>query len=87
MLKIEVLGPGCSKCDDTFEKVKQVLDELKSAGSIGLEAELAKITDVFEIIDKGVSFTPALVIDGKIKLQGRVPSTGEIKKFLLEEKT
>jgi small redox-active disulfide protein 2 len=87
MLKIEVLGPGCSKCDDAFEKVKQVLDELKSAGSIGLEAELAKITDVFEIIDKGVNFTPALVIDGKIKFQGKVPSIREIKSILLEEKT
>ncbi len=85
-MKIEVLGPGCSRCDDTFEKVKQVLDELKSAGSIGLEAELAKITDVFEIIDRGVSFTPALIVNGKIKFQGKVPSTSEIKSILLEEK-
>jgi small redox-active disulfide protein 2 len=87
MLKIEVLGPGCSKCDDTFEKVKQVLDELKSAGSIGLEAELVKITDVFEIIDRGVSFTPALIVNGKMKFQGKVPSIKEIKSFLLEEMT
>jgi len=87
MLKIEVLGPGCSKCDNTFEKVKQVLDELKSAGSIGLEAELVKITDVFEIIDRGVSFTPALIVNGKIKFQGKVPSVGEIRNLLLEEKT
>lgn len=86
-MKIEVLGPGCSKCDDTFAKVKQVLDELKSAGSVGLEAELTKIIDVFEIIDRGVSFTPALIVNGKIKFQGKVPSTGEIKSILLEEKT
>jgi small redox-active disulfide protein 2 len=80
MHKIEVLGPSCSKCDNTFEKVKQVLDELN------LEAELTKITDVFEIIDRGVSFTPALIIDGKIKFQGKAPSRGEIKNLLLEEK-
>jgi small redox-active disulfide protein 2 len=80
MHKIEVLGPSCSKCDNTFEKVKQVLDELN------LEAELTKITDVFEIIDRGVSFTPALIIDGKIKFQGKAPSRGEIKTLLLEEK-
>jgi len=78
MHKIEVLGPNCSKCDNTFDKVKQVLDELK------LEAELTKITDVFEIIDRGVNVTPALIIDGEIKLQGKVPSVDEIKKMLTE---
>ena len=78
MHRIEVLGPNCSKCDNTFDKVKQVLDELK------LEAELTKITDVFEIIDRGVNVTPALIIDGEIKLQGKVPSVDEIKKMLTE---
>jgi small redox-active disulfide protein 2 len=80
MLKIEVLGPGCSKCDDTFEKVNQVLDELK------LEAEVTKITDVFEIMSKGVTLTPALIINGKLKYIGKIPSTKEIKSILLEEK-
>jgi small redox-active disulfide protein 2 len=79
MYKIEVLGPNCLKCDNTFDKVKQVLDELK------LEAELTKITDVFEIIDKGVNLTPALLIDGEIKLQGKVPTVEEIKKLLTGE--
>ncbi len=76
MHKIEVLGPNCSKCDNTFEKVKQALDELR------MEAELTKITDVFEIIDKGVNLTPALLIDGEIKFQGKVPTIEEIKKLL-----
>ena len=80
MLKIEVLGPGCSKCDDTFEKVNRVLDELK------LEAEVTKITDVFEIMSKGVTLTPALIINGKLKYTGKIPSTKEIKSILLEEK-
>ena len=79
-MKIEVLGPGCPKCHDTFEKVRAVLDELK------LEAELITVTDVFEIIDKGIAVTPALIIDGKVKFQGKVPSIEEIRHFLLEAK-
>ena len=78
-MKIEVLGPGCPKCHDTFEKVRAVLDELK------LEAELVKITDVFEIIDKGISATPALIVDGKVRFQGKVPSAAEIRNLLLEQ--
>jgi len=81
MFKIEVLGPSCAKCDNTYEKVKQVLDELK------LEAELTKITDIFEIIDRGISVTPALIINGKVKYQGKVPSIKEIKELLEKEET
>lgn len=76
MMKVEVLGPGCPKCDDTYEKTKQVLDEL------GSKAELVKVTDVFKIIDHGVSVTPALVIDGAIVFQGKVPTTEKIKEIL-----
>jgi small redox-active disulfide protein 2 len=79
-MKIEVLGPGCRRCHDTFDRVREVLDELK------LEAELVKITDVFEIIDKGITVTPALIIDGKVKFQGKVPSIKEIRHLLLEGK-
>lgn len=79
MLKIEVLGPGCSKCDDTFEKVQQVLGELK------MEAELIKITDIFQIIDRGVNFTPALILNGKLIFQGRVPTKDQIKKVLQDQ--
>jgi len=76
MLKIEVLGPGCSKCDDTFNEVKGIVDKLR------LEAELVKVTDVFQIIDQGINFTPALIIDGKIIFQGKVPKKEEIRKIL-----
>jgi len=79
MLKIEVLGPGCSKCDDTFNKIKVVLDELK------LKAELVKVTDVFEIIDRKVSFTPALIINGKLVFQGKVPTTEQIRSILKDQ--
>ena len=79
MLKIEVLGPGRAKCDDTFEKVKQVLSELK------LEAEPIKVTDVFQIIDRGVNFTPALMINGKLIFQGKVPTQEQIREILNEQ--
>ncbi len=79
-MKIEVLGPGCRRCHDTFERVREVLEELK------LEAQLVKVTGVFEIIDKGISLTPALIVDGKVKFQGKVPSIKEIRNLLLEAK-
>jgi small redox-active disulfide protein 2 len=79
-MKIEVLGPGCRRCHDTFKRVREVLEELQ------LEAEFVKITDVFEIIDKGISVTPALIVDGKVKFQGKVPSIEEIRDLLLEAK-
>jgi small redox-active disulfide protein 2 len=79
-MKIEVLGPGCPKCHDTFERIRHLLEELK------LEAELVKITDVFEIIDKGISVTPALIVDGEVKFQGRVPSLKQTRNLLLEAK-
>jgi small redox-active disulfide protein 2 len=81
MLKVEVLGPGCPKCDDTYDKVKLVLDELK------IEAELVKVTDVFQIIDRGVSVTPALIVDGKIVFQGKVPTTEMIREIIKNKTT
>ena len=79
MLKIEVLGPVCPKCDNTYDKVKQVLNDLQ------LEAELVKITDIFQIIDRGVNLTPALIIDGEVVLEGRVPTVEQMKEILQEQ--
>ena len=76
MLKIEVLGPGCPKCHDTYHQVKQLLDELN------MDAELVKVTDVFQIIDRGVNFTPALIIDGEVVSQGKVPTKEQITSIL-----
>jgi small redox-active disulfide protein 2 len=81
MLKIEVLGPGCPKCDNTYDKIKQLLNDLK------MEAELVKITDVFQIIDRGVNLTPALIINGKVVLEGRVPTVEQIRQILQEQDT
>jgi small redox-active disulfide protein 2 len=75
-MKIEVLGPGCSKCKATEKNVKKALEEL------GVKAEVVKVEDIQEIIDRGVMITPAIIIDGKVKIEGRRPTVEEIKKII-----
>jgi len=76
MKKIEVLGPGCAKCKVLFDHAEQAAKEL------GLEYEIEKVTDIEKIIGYGVMMTPALVVDGEVKLSGRVPSTEQLKTVL-----
>jgi len=76
MKKILVLGPGCSKC----EKLKKEVET--AAKDLGLDYELTKITDINEMMQYGVMSTPALVVDGKVKVVGRVASGDELKKML-----
>ena len=76
MKKIEILGTGCKKCSDLAESAK------KAAESLGIEFELEKVTDIQKIVEYGVMSTPALVVDGEIKVSGKIPSVDEIKKFL-----
>ncbi len=78
-MKIEVLGTGCPKCKKTYENAAEAIKEL------GIEAELVKVYDSVEIAKRGVFETPALVIDGEIKVAGRVPSVEEIKEMLKNE--
>jgi len=78
-VKIEVLGTGCPKCKKTYENAAEAIKEL------GIEAELVKVYDSVEIAKRGVFETPALVIDGEIKVAGRVPSVEEIKEMLKNE--
>ena len=78
-MKIEVLGTGCPKCKKTYENAAEAIKEL------GIEAELVKIYDSVEIAKRGVLETPALAIDGEIKVAGRVPSVEEIKEMLKNE--
>jgi small redox-active disulfide protein 2 len=77
-MKIEVLGPGCPKCHNTEENVKKALSELNKT------AEVLKVTDINAIIEKGIMQTPALIIDGKIVIQGKIPSVEQIKQFIQE---
>jgi len=76
MKKIEILGTGCPKC----AKLAELTDQ--AAAEIGLEYELEKVTDINRITGYGVMMTPALVIDGMVKLVGKIPSLDELKKLL-----
>ena len=76
MKKIQVLGPGCYNCTLLAEKVA------KAAQDLGLEYELEKVTDLDAISELGVFMTPGLVIDGEVKLSGRVPPLARIKEIL-----
>lgn len=76
MKLIQILGTGCPKC----EKLKMNAEEaIKLAGA---EAQVEKITDIGQITSFGVMMTPALAIDGEVKVMGRVLSPEEIQKFL-----
>jgi small redox-active disulfide protein 2 len=76
MKKIQILGTGCAKC----QKLAAVADE--AARALGLTYELSKVTDLQEIMAFGVMFTPALVVDGVVKVAGKVPSLDDTKKLL-----
>lgn len=73
---IKVLGSGCSSCKKLEENTKKAVEEL------GIEATIEKITDFKQIMAYGVMKTPALVVDEKVKIMGRVPSIEKIKKYL-----
>lgn len=75
-MKIEILGTGCPKCKTTEKNVRKAVEEL------GIQAEIVKVEDLQEIINRGVMMTPAVVIDGETKIVGRIPSPDDIKKFL-----
>ena len=77
-MKIEILGPGCPKCKKVAELAEQAVKES------GVEAEIVKVADINEIMDRGVMFTPALVINGEVKSTGKIPSIEEIKNWLKE---
>ena len=75
-MKVEVLGPGCQKCEALANEVKTALDGL------GVQYELVKVTDITEIMKYGVMITPALVIDGEVKVSGKVPTVKEIQDLI-----
>lgn len=75
-MKIQVLGTGCPKC----EQLARLADEVASES--GLDYVLEKVTDVQEIISFGVMMTPALAVDGEVRLAGRLPSKDEMKALL-----
>ena len=79
-MKIEILGTGCPKCKKLNELTKEVIQEL------GVSAEIKKITNINDIIDYGVMVTPAIVIDGDVKIAGKIPGKQEIAEWINEKK-
>lgn len=77
MKNIQVLGTGCPKCKKLTENADTAAKELR------LEYELIKVDDINDIMDFGVMMTPALAVDGEVKVVGKVPSVEEIKKMLM----
>ena len=75
-MKIEILGTGCSKCKKTKEVIEKVLK------NEGVEAEVVKIEDIEKILNYGVMVTPGVVVDGEVKLVGKVPDEKDIKKWI-----
>jgi small redox-active disulfide protein 2 len=76
MKKLQILGPGCPKC----KKLAEVTEA--TAKDLGIQYEIEKVTDINEIMKFGVMMTPALALDGQVKVVGKVPSPDEIKKIL-----
>jgi small redox-active disulfide protein 2 len=77
MKKVQILGTGCPKCKKLAENAQAAVS------SAGIECEIVKVTDINEIMEFGVMMTPALAIDGQVKVVGKVPSPDEIKKWLV----
>ena len=75
-MKIQILGSGCARCRQLTAVAEQ------AATDLGVPYELEKVTDVTRYADFGVMFTPALVVDGVVKLSGKVPSLDEAKRLL-----
>ncbi len=75
-MKIQILGTGCPKCKKLTEHAEA------AAKALQLDCQIEKVTDISQIISFGVMTTPALVVDGEVKLLGMVPSVEELKKML-----
>jgi small redox-active disulfide protein 2 len=79
-LQIKVLGPGCPKCKKMEETARKAAEELN------LDFLLEKVTEIDKIMDFGVMTTPGLVVDGLVKVTGKVPSPDEMKSILSENR-
>lgn len=80
-MKIEVLGTGCAKCNQLEREVRKALAELD------LAADVSKVQDIRKIMAYKVMTTPALVIDGQVKIAGRLPRKEELHAYLKEDRS
>ena len=75
-MKIQVLGTGCQKCEKLAENAA------KAASELSLDCEIEKITELNQIMEFGVMLTPALAVEGEVKIVGKVPTVEALKKLL-----
>jgi small redox-active disulfide protein 2 len=78
MTKIEIVGTGCAKCRRLLANAEQAVKDLK------ITADVIKVDDIDEIVNRGIMLTPALFINGKVRAEGRVPDVNDIKMMLTE---
>ncbi len=76
MNKIEVLGPGCSRCKETYRVVQNVVEQA------GLKVEVVKDESIERMMALGLMATPGVVIDGKVVVSGRIPKAEEVRQLL-----
>jgi len=76
MRKIQILGTGCAKCQKLAENAEA------AAKALGIDYEISKVTKINEIMQFGVMMTPALVLDGEVKVSGKVPTVEDLKKVM-----
>lgn len=75
-MEIKVLGPGCAKCRKTYKVVENVVAENN------IDASLDKVEDIVEMMSYNIITTPAVVVDGVVRIKGYVPTEAEVKKVL-----
>lgn len=78
-MEIKVVGAGCKSCKNLLKATEEAVKEL------GSDAEIIYVTDMADIIATGIMRTPGLIVNGKIKSMGRVPSVKDIKQLITEE--
>jgi len=76
MKRLQILGTGCPKCKKLAENAEA------AAKDLGIEYEIEKVSDINKIMQFGVMMTPALAVDGQVKILGKVPSVQEIKEII-----
>lgn len=75
-MKIEVLGPGCTRCKETFRVVQHVVEQS------ALDAEVVKVESIERMMALGLMATPGVAIDGKVVISGRIPKAEEVRRLL-----
>ncbi len=76
-MEIKILGPGCPNCKTLYALTQKVVDDNN------IDANLSKVEDIIEIMNYNIISTPAIVVDGKVVVKGRVPGEEEIKNLLI----